>query len=538
MSESMPIAELDCLPGPGDVFGGGYEILRILGEGGMGRVALARESAIHRNVAIKILKKTTNDSERAQERFFREGRVLGSLRAPGIVPIFHAGKDPETGQMFLVLEAEVLTTQERERVWREWTGRDCPGARQTAPDSVREAASLSLADLLDEGHTIPEPSVVRLGGELVEALSVLHGHEPTIVHRDLKPSNLLFGPDGHVRITDFGIAKSLGPDSTDLTLPGTAPGTWLWAAPEQKAGKEPSPATDVHAVGLILYRSLTGGLPLPGGELPLDVAPRVARAWRPLFRTLLADDPAERPSLAEIRIALGRIRRAVRRRESLHRLRRTGLRLLAVGAAAALLVASYVRCHSARSDDSDPSYELALAYATGLTNGLVTARPGEALTLHEGQTFSVADMDEPGGSRPSRIILDGGRILFSRPTKELRTAIDGARRRHTERRSGGSLEEILASEPYPLRDESFFIPIELTEKGGIIQADDLSVDHARIRGSIVAPPDGAMLSVRSGSMHVIVLDQAALGPGVSIAEHSRGKIIDFSTMRTIRWLDD
>ncbi len=537
MSESAPINEPERFPGPGDAFGDGYEILRTLGEGGMGRVVLAGEKSLGRVVALKILKDRATDSVRS--RFLREGRLLGALRAPGVVPVLHSGEDRATGLLFLALEAEILAPGDRARVWREWTGRDfsCGGRGAQAPDPV----PLSLADLLDDGHTLPESSVLRLGGELVEALSALHGHEPPIVHRDLKPSNLLFGPDGHVRVTDFGIARSIGPDTTDFTLPGTAPGTWLWAAPEQKAGKEASLATDIHAVGLILYRALTGGLPLPGGSLPADFVPRVARAWRPFFRSILVADPTARPSLDDVKAGLERIGRALRRRCLMHRVFKAACIVLAVASVFGAFSALTVRwCRNrTHEDDRERLVQSAFAHAADLTNGLVSAVDGEELTLREGQTFSVADMEE-SGVRPSKIILDGGRILFSRPTKDLQTAIDDAFLRMKERSSrfDGCLEEILAHDPYPLRDETFSIPIDLTEKGGVIKADDLSVGQALIRGPVTAPSGGAKLSVRAGSMSVIVLDKAALGPDVSIAEHSRGKIIDFSTGRIIRWLDD
>lgn len=540
MSESAPADEPDRFPEPGDAFGDGYEILRTLGEGGMGRVLLARETNLGRVVALKILKDRAGASVRS--RFLREGRILGSLRAPGVVPVLHSGEDGATGLLFLALEAEVLAPGDRARVWREWTGRDFSGGGRNAP--APDAAPLSLADLLDDGHTLPELSVVRLGVELAAALSSLHEREPPIVHRDLKPSNLLFGPDGHVRVTDFGIARSIGRDAADFTLPGTAPGTWLWAAPEQKAGKEASLATDVHAVGLILYRALTGGLPLPGGSLPADFAPRVVRAWRPFFRSILAAEPSARPSLAGVKAGLERIGRALRRRFLMRRVL-IGAACAALAAAAAFgafAAQSVVRRQCRSRADRGSCFQNAFAYAAGLTNGLVTAVAGEELTLRAGQTFSVADM-EAGGVRPSKIVLDGGCILFSEPTGELEAAIENAALHRDKWLSDDgaarvSLEKFLGkTDRDALLKYIFRIPVELTEKGGTIKADDVTVESVCVRGPITATSGGATLSVRSGAMHVIVLDQAALGPGVSIAEHSRGRVVDFSTGRT-RWLDD
>ena len=224
----------------------------------MGEVWLAREEPLGREVALKVLR---SRDERERARFLREAKLMAGAELPGVVRVLRFGTDAATGLAFHAADV-------------------CDG---------------SLENRLADGRTLSEERVAELGLALAETLAALHAHNPPIVHRDLKPSNVLFASDGRPLLADFGVARTLAPDSaTALTVAGLQPGTAAWAAPEQKAGAAPSPAMDWYAFGLVLFRALTGGMAGTGGGLPVDVAPDVSRRWAPLLRGLLRENPEER----------------------------------------------------------------------------------------------------------------------------------------------------------------------------------------------------------------------------------------------------
>ena len=275
-------------------FGGDYSLLRRLGSGGMGEVWLAREEPLGREVALKVLR---SRDERERDRFLREARLMAGADLPGVVRVLRFGTDAAKGLAFHATDV-------------------CDG---------------SLKDRLADGRALPEERVAELGLALADALAALHAHDPPIVHRDLKPSNVLFSSDGRPLLADFGVARTLAPDSaTALTVPGLQPGTAAWAAPEQKAGAAPSPAMDWYAFGLVLFRALTGGMAGAGGGLPVDVAPDVSRRWAPLLRGLLRENPDRR--IRDPR-AVARELRAIRAwpRRRVRRVRRLAAIAVAVG---------------------------------------------------------------------------------------------------------------------------------------------------------------------------------------------------------------
>ena len=282
-------------------FGGDYSLVRRLGSGGMGEVWLAREEPLGREVALKVLR---SRDERERARFLREAKLMAGAELPGVVRVLRFGTDAATGLAFHAADV-------------------CDG---------------SLEDRLADGRTLSEERVAELGLALAETLAALHAHDPPIVHRDLKPSNVLFASDGRPLLADFGVARTLAPDSaTALTVAGLQPGTAAWAAPEQKAGAAPSPAMDWYAFGLVLFRALTGGMAGTGGGLPVDVAPDVSRRWAPLLRGLLRENPEERIRDPK---AVARELRAIR---AWPRCRvRRARRLAAIAAGVALLGAGVV----------------------------------------------------------------------------------------------------------------------------------------------------------------------------------------------------
>jgi WD40 repeat protein len=220
--------------GPGSVLGQ-YRVLRSIGRGGMGEVFLARDLALGRRVALKVLHAEAMGSPEAVERFLAEARTTARFSHPHIVTVFGAGM--HWGNPFVVLEyleGETL----RQRLDR-------------GPLGVREA--------------------IRLGRAVADAVGELHRHG--ILHRDLKPENVLIPADGRLRVLDFGLAQPLDSaglasesadpdddDDQDLDLAGTPP----YMAPELWLGDPPRPASDVWALGVLLYELLEGHQPYHG----------------------------------------------------------------------------------------------------------------------------------------------------------------------------------------------------------------------------------------------------------------------------------
>jgi serine/threonine-protein kinase len=252
------------MPGQGARAGdrvGAYRLLEPIGYGGMGTVWLAERSdgRFDRKVAVKF--PGISLSPHAGERFRREGNLLGRLSHPHIAQLLDAGV-AEGGQPFLVLEY----------VEGEPIDRYC------------------------DTHTLGVEARLRLFGEVLGA--VAHAHANLVVHRDIKPSNVLVSGDGNVKLLDFGIGKLLeehaGSEAvTALTRDSGAGLTPEYAAPEQMTGGAVTTATDVYALGGLLYRLLTGGH--PAGSAPTTMAEMV--------RSVVDLDPV-RPS--EIVTAAGR----------------------------------------------------------------------------------------------------------------------------------------------------------------------------------------------------------------------------------------
>jgi serine/threonine protein kinase len=213
---------------------GRYEIGERLGSGGMSNVYQATDRILERTVAVKILAEHLSDDERFVERFRREALAVAKLIHPNIVQVYDTGIDE--GRHYIVMEFV--------------DGR-------------------SGAQILQRQGPLDPQTAAEVGIQACAGLG--YAHRRKIIHRDVKPGNLMLvgNPDGSgpmtVKLTDFGIARAL--EQTRITQVGSVVGTAAYLAPEQVRGEEATPATDVYALGVVLYQFLTGRLPYEGSTL-------------------------------------------------------------------------------------------------------------------------------------------------------------------------------------------------------------------------------------------------------------------------------
>ena len=235
---------------------GPYEILSLIGAGGMGEVYLAREQGLGRRVALKVLPpEFTHDAHRIA-RFEQEARSASALSHPNICTIFALGELPD-GRHFIAMEyIDGHTLRHR-----------------------LSADRVSLRDALDISSQI--------------AAGVSAAHAVGIIHRDLKPENVVIRPDGLVKVVDFGLAKlafptdSHGGGTTHLeakTDPGSAVGTIAYMSPEQARAQEVDARTDIWSLGVLLYEMVAGRTPFAGTSSSDVLAGILDREPAPLAR--------------------------------------------------------------------------------------------------------------------------------------------------------------------------------------------------------------------------------------------------------------
>nr|MBA3874478.1 protein kinase [Anaerolineae bacterium] len=200
---------------------GQYEILSVLGQGGMATVYRARQMTVNREVALKVIKPDMSSAESFPARFSREAEMIARLSHPNILKLFDYGQEGEI--TFLVMEL---------------------------------LAGGTLHDMLKQG-ALPLARVDRLFGQIASALD--YAHQQGIIHRDLKPQNVLLDTHGNAYLTDFGIAR-LG-DAARITQTGLAIGTPAYMSPEAWQGESIDYRSDIYALGAMLYEMLTGDLP-------------------------------------------------------------------------------------------------------------------------------------------------------------------------------------------------------------------------------------------------------------------------------------
>jgi TPR repeat protein len=205
---------------------GRYQVIRTLGEGGMGAVYLATDPAIDRQVALKLMRAGLNTGS-LRERFAREARAVGRLHHPNIVTIFEFGE--HQGEPFIAMEY---------------------------------VEGQTLSNLVGRSD-VSLPQLVGLMDGLCAGLH--YAHRAGIIHRDIKPVNVMVDAEGIVKILDFGIARAAALSLTQAgTQPGTVLGTLNYMSPEQLSGKAVDPRTDIFAVGAVFYELLAGRQAFPG----------------------------------------------------------------------------------------------------------------------------------------------------------------------------------------------------------------------------------------------------------------------------------
>jgi eukaryotic-like serine/threonine-protein kinase len=262
---------------------GKYEIIRLLGRGGMGTVYLARDPQLDRSVAIKILRDPLFDEELLQ-RFFREARAAANLRHDNIITIYDVGHHDR--QPFMAMEYV--------------DGR-------TLGDVIRQREPLPLGQKLSFLEQI--------------CAGLHHAHREGIVHRDIKPANLMLDRRAVIRIVDFGIARTQG---SGMTMDGAMIGTLSYMSPEQMVGRPIDFRSDIFAVGAVAYELLSFQQAFPGTledgllqRLPhedpprlSDVCPGMPDSLEQIVLRALAKRPDDRfADLEDFRVALREVRR-------------------------------------------------------------------------------------------------------------------------------------------------------------------------------------------------------------------------------------
>src|SRR5262245_56684779 len=272
-----------------------YEIVELIGSGGMGDVYRARDGKLNRSVAIKFLSADLADTS-ARRRFQREAQMASSLNHPHILTVHDTGEFE--GRQYLVTEFVDGGTL------REWRRREEPSVRRIVDLAIGIADALACA------------------------------HQAGILHRDIKPENILVSKSNHAKLVDFGLAKLIDPEDPhnavtgsirdEMTRPGIILGTLAYMSPEQAAGKPVDSRSDVFAFGAVLYELLAGRRAFEGDsnatvlqaiqtgpQRPLgEIRPDVPDELRNVVEKALEKDAGDRyQSMREMVVDLKRIQR-------------------------------------------------------------------------------------------------------------------------------------------------------------------------------------------------------------------------------------
>ena len=221
-----------------------YQILSLIGQGGMADVYRAKDKILDRIVAIKVLRSKLSEDPMVLVRFQREASAASRLSHPNVVDIYDVGE--YEGMHYIVMEY------------------------------VR---GRTLKQLIQQRGALHYNEAIDIMKQLTSAMSLAHQNK--IIHRDIKPQNILIKDDGTVKITDFGIA--VASDSVQLTLNNAVMGSAHYLAPETAQGKEPSAQVDIYSLGIVFYELLTGTVPFKG-KTPTEIAIKHLRTKMPYVR--------------------------------------------------------------------------------------------------------------------------------------------------------------------------------------------------------------------------------------------------------------
>jgi serine/threonine protein kinase/Tol biopolymer transport system component len=382
-----------------------FEVLAPLGAGGQGRVFRARDTELRRDVALKVLAGEPGDGAAVRQSLVREARRAASLSHPGICQVFHIG-DSSHGP-FMVMEL---------------------------------VDGQTLRDTLLVGP-LPVAQVCRIGAGIAHALD--HAHAHGVVHRDLKSGNVMVTADGHVKVLDFGIATlvpgrghgSALTSNDGITVQGVA-GTLPYMAPEVLRSEGAGTATDIWALGVVLYEMTTGRLPFdrdrpadllasilrdPPARLPGECPPPLAD----VIARCLSKDPTGRPSASEAARALEPFSEAPKpSAQPRSRPRAWAARLPAMSIGAAAIAAmGWQLSWDPTVSQRDPWSPVRLGRATQLTSAAgveefpAVSPDGRTVAYAAGSGPSeAADWDiwvtQPGGTPVNRTTGTTGRDLF------------------------------------------------------------------------------------------------------------------------------
>jgi eukaryotic-like serine/threonine-protein kinase len=250
-----------------------YRLDRRIAIGGMGEVWEAADTRLERQVAVKVLKPELSGDAEFRCRFHTEARMTASLNHPGIAAVHDYGEaasDPDSAYSWSYLVMELV-------------------------------AGDSLAVILMRQPRLPAERTLDILGQAADALQA--AHERGLVHRDIKPGNILITPTGTVKLTDFGIARAV--DAAPVTRHGMVMGTAHYIAPEQAAGDDAGPASDVYSLAVVGYECLAGQRPFLADnaitvammhirDQPPPLPPDVPAGARALIEATLVKDPRQR----------------------------------------------------------------------------------------------------------------------------------------------------------------------------------------------------------------------------------------------------
>lgn len=430
---------------------GPYQILALLGSGGMGEVYRASDARLGRDVAVKVLPAEFACDQAAIERFRREARLASTISHPHVCAIYDTGE--HGGLLYIVME--LLEGQTLQK--------------------MIEAAPISQA------------RAVELAIEIADGLDA--AHERGVVHRDLKPANVFITTRGHAKILDFGVAKTAAPSAdaetvAGLTTAGEAIGTIAYMSPEQARGESVDARSDLFSLGLILYEALTR-TPAFSGQTPalifdaiLNRSPQPIRDHvsgigpdlERLIGSLLAKSPHARPQSA--REVLDRLREIARGAGTPAPGRRSGSDSVAP-AQASIAVLPFA------SLSADPENEY---LADGLTEEIISAL-GQVKNLRvAGRTSSFAFKGKPVGVTEVAARLGVGTVLTG-----------GVRRAANRIRI--TVELVNGADGFQLWSDRFDRP---ADDVFAIQDEIAAGIAAKLRGTLTAPAD-ADGSVRRGT---------------------------------------